>query len=236
MSQFEEIRVACPGCGAAVAFEAVNSVNADRAPALRAAILDGSFQRQRCPQCAAAFRLEPEFNYVEHGRGLWVVVRPAARVVAWPEEEAVLATLFEAVYGRGGSPYMRQLGGTLRRRLVFGWAALREKLLCDDHALDDATLELCKAAALRASSAAPVGLGAELRLVAVDDAEGGTLHLAWQRSEDEAVGDGLRIRRALYDELAADADGDWAALRAQLGAGPFVDLNRLLVVTVPAAA
>jgi hypothetical protein len=226
MSQFARTKVVCPGCGQPVAFEAVNSVNADRAPALRAQIVAGTFQRMRCAACAAEFRLEPAFNYVEHGRSLWIVVRPAARAAAWAEEEVEAARLFEQVYGAGGSPYLRQLGATLRRRIVFGWAALREKLVADDHGLDDLTLELCKAAVLGVCAAAPLGLGAELRLVAV---EGDLLQLAWQRSEDEEAGETLHIRRAAYDEIAADADGDWAALRGQIGAGAFVDLNRLLL-------
>jgi hypothetical protein len=233
MSQFAHTTVVCPGCGQPVAFEAVNSVNADRAPALRAEIVAGTFQRMRCTACAAEFRLEPSFNYVEHGRALWIVVRPATRVTAWPDEEAAAAQLFEQVYGAGGSPYLRQLGATLRRRLVFGWAALREKLVCDDHGLDDLTLELCKAAVLGVSASAPVGLGAELRLVGV---EADVLHLAWQRSDDEEIGESLRVRRPAYDEIAADADGEWAALRAQIGAGAFVDLYRLLVAPADAAA
>ena len=46
MSIFESTELACPACGAINAFEAVNSVNADRRADLRRAILDGSFQRQ----------------------------------------------------------------------------------------------------------------------------------------------------------------------------------------------
>jgi hypothetical protein len=43
MSMFESIAVACPACGTQVDFDAVQSVNADRRPDLRAAILAGTF-------------------------------------------------------------------------------------------------------------------------------------------------------------------------------------------------
>lgn len=230
MSQFSSTTLACPGCGAGLAFEAVHSVNAERSPALRTQILEERFQRVTCPHCGTDFRLEPDFNYVEHDRRLWIAVRPLALLTHWPQEEERVAALFEQVYTRG-SPYMRQLGLTLRRRLVFGWAALREKLLADDLGLDDLTLELTKSAALRASGSAPVGLGTELRLVG-GDAQ--LLLLAWLRSADETPGQRLRIQRALYDEIAADAEGAWAELRGTLGAGPFVDLGRMLVVPEPA--
>src|SRR4029077_5614066 len=80
MSQFTIGDLACPACGAAIAFDLVHSVNADRAPALRRAIVDGSFQRTTCPTCGSDFRIEPDFNYVEHGRDLWVAVLPIERL------------------------------------------------------------------------------------------------------------------------------------------------------------
>jgi len=46
----------------------------------------------------------------------------------------------------------------------------------------------------------------------------------------------MRVKRELYDEIAADAGGDWKALREQLGAGMLVDINRLLVETEAPAA
>jgi hypothetical protein len=81
---------------------------------------------------------------------------------------------------------------------------------------------------LRNSASAPVGLGAELRLV---DATRDALILGWMHSEDETIAQTLKVRRALYDEIAADADGEWAPLRTEMSAGSFVDMNRMLVVT-----
>ena len=69
MSIFRTMTVNCPHCGTAGGFNAVMSVNADRRPDLRTAILDGSFQRQPCPQCGKDFRLDPEMTYVALGQG-----------------------------------------------------------------------------------------------------------------------------------------------------------------------
>ncbi len=79
---------------------------------------------------------------------------------------------------------------------------------------------------------APVGLGAEMRLVGADEKH---LHLAWLRSADESVVQPIRASRELYAEIAADEDGQWRPLREQL-AGMFVDLERLLVAPPAALA
>src|SRR5438105_13366875 len=126
MSQFSSTTLACPSCGVLVPFDAVHSVNADRSPGLRAAIIDESFQRATCSNCATDFRLDPDFNYVDHGAKLWIAVKPLARLTHWKEEEEAAAALYRQVYGPRGSPFMQNLGQTLRRRLVFGWAAVRE--------------------------------------------------------------------------------------------------------------
>ena len=232
MSQFTIGDLACPACGAAIAFDLVHSVNADRAPGLRRAILDGSFQRTTCPTCGSDFRIEPDFNYVEHGRDLWVAVLPIERLARWREDEADAEARFERIYGPRSSPLIQSIGKCLRRRLAFGWAAIREKLVIDDLGLDDVTVELCKSAVLRASTSAPVGLGAELRLLGGDDSR---LHLAWMRSENESVAEAIGVGRELYAEIAADENGDWQSLRAQIGEGMFVDLGRLLIPAPPAA-
>ena len=228
MSQFTIATVVCPACSAEVSFDLVQSVNADRMPTLRAEILARTFQSKACPTCGTEFRVQPEFNYVEHGRDLWIAALPLERLPHWQEEEAAAETRFERVYGPRSSPFIQAIGKRLSRRLAFGWAAVREKLVIADLGLDDVTVELCKSAVLRASASAPVGLGAEMRLLGADDSY---LGFAWLRSIDESVLQPMRVKRELYDEIAADAGGDWKALREQLGAGMLVDMNRLLVET-----
>ena len=226
MSQFSSSKVECPACGAGFAFELVHSVNADRMPELRKQIVAETFQRMTCPKCNSDFRVEPDFNYVEHGRNLWIAALPLERLTRWKAEEAGAEALFERVYGVRGSPFMQAIGKRIARRLTFGWAGVREKLVIADRGLDDVTVELCKSAVLRASSSAPVGLGAEMRLVGADEKD---LHFAWLRSLDESVAQTMRASRKLYDEIAADEGAQWQPLREQFG-GMFVDIGRLLVV------
>ena len=39
----------------------------------------------------------------------------------------------------------------------------------------------------------------------------------------------LTVSREMFDDIEEDRVGNWAPLREALSAGPFVDVNRLLV-------
>ena len=56
MSVFHTETINCPACATPVEFKLVFSVNADRRPDLRDAIIAGTFQRQPCPSCGTAIR------------------------------------------------------------------------------------------------------------------------------------------------------------------------------------
>ena len=56
---------------------AVGSVNADRRPDLRQDILEDRFQDAACAACNKSFRLQPQFNYLDAGRGQWIAAMPA---------------------------------------------------------------------------------------------------------------------------------------------------------------
>lgn len=228
MSIFKPVHLECPSCGEGVAFQAVASVNAGRAPALRAAILAETFQRETCAACGTSFRLAPRFSLIDHARRLWIAVLPVDRRSAWPEEEVAALAAFERAYGAGASPGIRRIGATLRRRLVFGWSGVREKLLADELGIDDLTLELVKLAVLGSVDAAPIGGDAELRLLGGDATR---LGFAWQNADDENPIERLEVPRDVCDEVGGEA---WAELRAELGTSLYVDIGRLTVATTPA--
>ena len=220
--------VDCPACGAAVTFDLVHSVNADRAPALRKAILDEQFQRDRPARSAAALSGSSPISTTSSTTAT-SGSRPC-RSSGWPrwrEDEAEAEALFERIYGPRSSPLIQSIGKRIDERLAFGWAAVREKLLIADLGLDDVTVELVKSAVLRASTSAPVGLGAEMRLVGADDTS--CTSPGWHSDRTRAWPKTIGVSRKLYDQIAADEDGDWQSLRAQIAEGMFVDLGRLLV-------
>jgi hypothetical protein len=225
MSLFQTETARCPYCGGSIAFEVVYSVNADRRPDLREQIMDGSFQREICAACGKPMRMQPNFAYVDAGRGQWILVEPTSGLATWPELETAARETFAIGYGEGASRLARDIGRTLVPRVTFGWAALREKLVCQEAGLDDVTLECTKMLMLRGLSEVPLADGVDLRLV---EATANELTFVWLRSSDEVVTETLTVPRKLYTGVASEPAA-WAELRGPLAAGLYVDLNRLLV-------
>lgn len=225
MSVFRTLATTCPSCHQAFNFETVYSVNADRRPDLRDAILDGSLQQTRCPACDTAFRVDPEFTYLNLDRRLWIAAFGAYGAADWPKAEQEAQTMFEGAFGSGAPATAQALGAGLDRRITFGWPALREKLLLREHELDDLTIELVKSAVLRSGGAVPLDGELELRVVEVDDLK---LVCAWMHTTTGQPTEVIEVPREVYDGIVADPQ-PWDELRAELGQGLYVDLNRMLV-------
>jgi hypothetical protein len=238
MSIFTSADLACPACGAVNAFEAVASVNADRRADLRRAILEGTFQRQPCVGCGRAFRLDTDFVYVELKRRHWIAARPVSGFDRWPGHEAEARAVFDAAYGPGAPAAVRALAGETVPRLVFGWPALREKLIAAEAGLDDTVLELLKMAMLRNLPETPFAADTTLRLIGV--ADDGALVTAWVANPDDATTAVKGVPRELYDAIAADAadprKSPWGAALAAFADALFVDVDRLMIAGTPLAA
>jgi CpXC protein len=225
MSIFKTADVPCPDCRAIVRFDLVASVNADRRPDLTDAVIADSLQRQACSRCGKEFRAPPRLTYVDLERRLWVIAYSATNLEAWERLAQSATATFERAYGASAPAFAQEIGRSLKTRLVFGWPALKEKVLCAAHGLDDVALELLKVAVLRDVPGAALSDKNEMRLVRVGDE---ALKLIWVNAETEVAIASLEAPRSAYDEIAAD-ETEWDALRAALAASPFLDYTRLLV-------
>jgi CpXC protein len=222
MSVFNSTKLACPACGAPVTFNLVYSVNAARRPDLRAAILNRSFQREPCPSCGTAFRVEPEFTYLDMGRKQFFAVWPASNVTQWKEYEARSQASFDKAFGPGTDG--AALASQLWPRCVFGWLGLNEKLIATEHGIDDVLLEMAKMATLRVIGDVKLGVDREFRLVGATDDE---LIVGWLHTSDEEIDGEYSVPRQLLKDIAA-APEKWAELRANVSGGMFVDYRRIL--------
>lgn len=223
MSLFHPVNLVCPHCGALVTMEAVGSVNADRRPDYRDAILEDKFQDTTCGSCSNSFRLQPEFNYLDAGRGQWIAGLPARRMPGYLDAEDHVIDLFDQSYGKRAPEAARVVGDKLTVRMTFGWPAIREKILARQHDLDDVVLELVKLDLLRRLPSAPMRPGVELRLVRVLDDD---LAFAWLETDTETGLQQLMVARELYDAIAGSPE-PWKPMRARLEDGPFVDIQKL---------
>ncbi len=230
MSIFNTVSMNCPRCKEALTFEVAHSVNAGRRPEMRRDILRGEFQRKSCPVCGAGFRLDAGFVYVDIAREQWLSAQPVTAVDQWQDREEQVRELFASAYGAKAPALARELGEKLRPRLVFGWSALREKLIAAEAGLDDAVLELLKMAMLRNLEKTPFSADTTLRLL---DYEPKRLLMGWVRNADDALGDLRWVARELYGDIVADlAKGEagvWSEARAMFDGALFVDVDRLMV-------
>lgn len=227
MSIFHTETFPCPKCDEPVTFDVSASVNADRRPDLRDAILDGSFQRGTCSKCGNTFRIEPQLTYFDAGRKQWILVKPAEDLKDWISLEREAQETFDIAYGAEAGPAAREIGRGIQVRVTFGWPALQEKLLCAGADLDDVALELLKISLIRSLDHSPLSDETELRLKEVRDDE---LELVWLRSREETPVESVTVPRDVYDEVVKDEEG-YRELREEISAGPFVDIHRLLVPT-----
>lgn len=225
MSLFTNSNVTCPTCEAVVNMPAAGSVNADRRPDLRDAILDDSFQITACPNCGADFRLAPLFNYLDVSQGQWLAGVPAQRVADWPVVEDEMGEVFEASFGANVPAAAREVADLLTVRVCFGWPAIREKIYLKGAGLDDVTVEMMKMDLMRRLKDAPFVQGTELRVAEVSDE---MFSMIWVDAETEEISQRFNANRALYDAITAKPEA-WAALRAKLSDGPFVDMQKLIL-------
>jgi hypothetical protein len=223
MSLLNTMTATCPHCGAAATVEHAASVNADRRPDLRDAILDDSFQVETCGSCGERFRLPLQMTYVDFDRGQWILAAPMGGAEEWEAAEPNVQGLFARNYGPAAAPGARELGERMAARMVFGWPALREKILARELGLDDVTLELLKIAVMRSVQNPPFADQAELRLIGGSEAN---LTFAWFAAPDATALTTLNVPREVYADIAGDAA--WQALREDLSGKVFVDVRRLL--------
>jgi hypothetical protein len=215
VSTFALYRFSCPRCSAEQERELATSVNAVRSPHLREAVLAGSFQRFPCTGCGTEVEAVQPFVYVDFGRHQLIAVHHRDDSDRWAELEAEVAAVV--------ADELRSsiLADGLVVRLVFGLAALREKLLVLDAGFDDAAVEAVKLRVAAAGADDPPL--AEVRVVAADR-DG--IAIAWPVPDGEAPAL-VRVPAADVDALAADPDA--VAALDVLRAGPHVDLARLAV-------
>lgn len=228
MSLFATANVPCPACGSQVAFDLVHSVNAVGRPDLRQAILKGTFQSQACPNCRKTFRMDPRFTYIDVGRNQWIAAFPNAELDQWRTREEEVQHLFDRAFGRAAPPLARDIGATMRPRLVFGWSALWEKLAIDEHQLEDVQVELLKVGLLRSLPESPLSFATELRFLEVPATNPAELSFAWVNSTNADFVQGVSVPRALYDDVTQRAE-EWKSLRAEFTNALFLDMNRLIV-------
>lgn len=225
MSLFHSAEVSCDSCGHTQAIQWAGSVNADRRPDLRAAILDGTFQAVECENCGASLRVPPQLSYMDMGRREWILVEDYDGLAQWQEREVNAQKVFDDLFGPGAPKAAQGLAEGVKVRLVFGWPALREKLRLTELGLDDELVELTKLAVIRGAQEVPLSGRQTLRVV---DADGEEIEVDVIDDETEVTVATARLPRGLYTDVEGNLPA-WQALRDQWAGAPFIDTARLFI-------
>ncbi|MFO0749753.1 MAG: CpXC domain-containing protein [Myxococcota bacterium] len=222
MSTYASTPVACGACRAEQAVVLPESANVARRPAYRQEVLERSFMRFVCERCGALTTVERELLYTDLDHGLFVLVFPRQEAAHHRRLAALAREVFRRAVLSEAPPVVARMLGHLEPRLVFGWEALREKVLANDHGLDDRVLEALKHVLLTGLPRAALEGVEDLVLVEVEPdrlafAEVG----ARIASEERPL---LLTKREVYDDLAARR-----ALLVQSGwlSGPWVHRSLL---------
>jgi uncharacterized protein YbaR (Trm112 family) len=211
--------LACPVCRREARFAPISHIDAERRPGLRQAVLDGSLQRQVCPDCGTAFRMPPDLWYVDRGRGQWIAAFSWEKLRRWRECERHAHKMLARTIAPEGRT-------ALTPRITFGWSALREKVLLAEEGLDDIVLELCKYELAGGPPDERLAAGTETRLLRIDN---GDLWMATIQGDSEQVLSQAQVPQSQYATVAADDSPSRQDLRTRIAAGLFVDVQRLTI-------
>lgn len=153
MSTFRHYATRCPACGHGHEVEIARGLHITRLPDIRQRLTDGTFQVHRCPACGQSATYEATVVYTDFERHEYVACE-TARSATWQTAIARHQTVFRDCFEHG-PPISQELGAKFKRRLVFGFRALREKLVAWDAGLDDRVVEAVKGDLLRADDLTP---------------------------------------------------------------------------------
>lgn len=196
MSTFASVPLPCPSCGHTSTVRLAESANAARHPPFRAQVLAGTFMRFVCEQCHEATVVERELLYTDLPRGQAIGVFPSERRGDGGAMERGFDTMVDQLALEPGLA-----GRTLpMRRIVFGYAELREKLICADAGLDDRVVEALKLVLLARTTWVSGG-SRGLLLVAVEPDQ---LVFEQVGVTTDSAPVHSRVPREAYERLAAD--------------------------------
>jgi hypothetical protein len=227
MSQTATHEVRCR-CGATVSVFCADSINAERHPHMRDAILARTLHVFQCGACLGSIAVDKPLLYVDLGRGELYGLHPASERAHEREHGEALVEAWSVAVGDRAGAAARTLfdGNRFHVRLCYGLEELREKIVAHEAGLRDLVVEAVKAEVMAASEELRRLSVIALRLDSVGEA--GELRLIAERATDPptVLDLGLAIERARYDALAAVPWRDLLARFPGIAAGPHVSMLR----------
>lgn len=217
--------VGCARCGRTNQVAVADSYSVDRLPSVREQVLARTLMSATC-SCGQRIEVVKPLLYSDVARGWWIHIETVDRRPAFEVCEQETRTEFASVFDPATFPKaVAALGDQLRVRLVFGHEELREKVLCADHGLDDALVEILK---LELLVARPELLAAGVDILVLDGIVDRALSLvglaADKRGQYHPAGE-VRVARSAYDSLRSRRD-ELVTIYPALFGGTYVNALR----------
>lgn len=153
MSTFRTYEATCPACEHRWSVEIARGLHITRLPHIREQLLSGTFQVCPCPKCGSPTVFEATVVYTDFERHEYIACETAASA-SWQAAIARHQTVFRDCFEHG-PPIAQEMGQAFKRRLVYGFRALREKIVLWDAHLDDRVVEAVKGDLLREEGESP---------------------------------------------------------------------------------
>jgi hypothetical protein len=206
--------VVCPNCKNIITIETYQSLNPNRQTDVTPAILNDTLQSGTCP-CGKQIRIEPHMMYMDIKNGLFMAVFPSSEIENFKQHEMETATTFDdTLKSFPDAP-------KAKKRIVFGWPALKEKVLAQEHGISDIELEMVKMAIIRTGADQIPFQTTCLRLVDINESD--LVFDCVQYTPPYSVEVSFEYPKNALTHIQTYPE-DWASLRKQIDQGLFIDL------------
>jgi hypothetical protein len=142
VSTFRAYQATCPACQHQWKVDIARGLHITRLPEIREQLTTGKFQVFTCPSCSSPTVFEDTVIYTDFERHEYIACESAASA-SWQAAIARHQTVFRDCFEHG-PPIAQDMGKAFKRRLVYGFRALREKIVLWDAGLDDRVVEAVK--------------------------------------------------------------------------------------------
>ena len=204
MSRCEVQRVICPACGASRETKVFLSVNGARIKSAADRLIDGSWGLVCCLKCGADYHRPAPRLFTDLPGGLWIVRYDGAERTRYALLEEDANQIFEREWLERPPAAIRDQARSVQRRVCFGSAQLREKLLLRRHGIDDRIMECVKLVVMREYVSDLFAFGpAEFYVHRIEPDRIGMA--AVSIGETHAIFD-LTVERSMLDEMVQDAE------------------------------
>lgn len=204
MSRCDVQRVICSACGAGQEAKVFLSVNGARIKSAADRLIDGSWGLVCCLKCGADYHRPAPRLFTDIPGGLWIVRYDSTERTRYTLLEEEANTIFEREWLERPPAAIREQARSVQRRVCFGSAQLREKLLLHRHGIDDRIMECVKLVVMREYVRDVFAFGpAEFYVHRIEPDRIGLA--AVSIGETHAIFD-LTVERSMLDEMAQDAE------------------------------